>query len=73
MFPLVDERRVAIITGGSSGIGLEAGRQLVALGHAVVLLGRDPAKGEAAAKALGANATFHATDLSSVAGVKELA
>ena len=34
MFPLVDERRVAIITGGSSGIGLEAGRQL-ALKHEV--------------------------------------
>ena len=40
MFPLVDERRVAIITGGSSGIGLEAGRQLAATGHDVVLTAR---------------------------------
>ncbi len=65
--------KTILITGGNSGIGFEAGRQLVALGHAVVLLGRDPAKGEAAAKALGPNATFHATDLSSVAGVKDAA
>lgn len=36
----MDQRRVAIITGGSSGIGLEVGRQLVAAGHDVVLTAR---------------------------------
>lgn len=65
--------KTVVITGGSSGIGLEAGRQLVALGHQVLLLGRDPKKGEDAAKALGANAAFLASDLSSHAGVKAAA
>ena len=36
----MDQRRVAIITGGSSGIGLEAGRQLVDAGYDVVLTAR---------------------------------
>jgi len=36
----MDQRRVAIVTGGSSGIGLEAGRQLVAAGRDVVLAAR---------------------------------
>jgi NAD(P)-dependent dehydrogenase (short-subunit alcohol dehydrogenase family) len=62
-----------VISGGNSGIGLEAGRQLVAKGHEVVLLGRDAAKGDAAAKSLGAKASFLASDLSSHAGVKACA
>lgn len=38
----MDQRRVAIITGGSSGIGLEVGRQLADAGHDVVLTARRP-------------------------------
>ena len=34
-----------IISGGNSGIGFEAARQLTALGHHVVILGRDEKKG----------------------------
>jgi NAD(P)-dependent dehydrogenase (short-subunit alcohol dehydrogenase family) len=48
--------RVAIITGGSSGIGLEVGRQLVAAGYDVVLTARTASKLEAAAAAIGARA-----------------
>jgi NAD(P)-dependent dehydrogenase (short-subunit alcohol dehydrogenase family) len=43
------ENKVAIVTGGGSGIGLEVARQLVAHGASVVINGRDGAKLEAAA------------------------
>ncbi len=43
--------RVAVITGGSGGLGLETARVLAAHGATVVLAGRDPAKlGRAAAE-----------------------
>jgi NAD(P)-dependent dehydrogenase (short-subunit alcohol dehydrogenase family) len=48
--------RVAIITGGSSGIGLETGRQLAAAGYDVVLTARTADKLEAAARSIGARA-----------------
>ena len=40
--------KVALITGGTSGIGLAAAEQFVRQGAAVVLAGRDPTKGEGA-------------------------
>ena len=42
------EGKKVLITGGSSGIGLELARQLQALGSQVTLLARDPAKLDAA-------------------------
>ncbi|MBX7096772.1 MAG: SDR family NAD(P)-dependent oxidoreductase [Myxococcaceae bacterium] len=68
--------RTIVISGGNSGIGLEAGRQLVAQGHQVVLLGRDAAKGQAAVASMSAGpgkAVFLASDLSTHAGVKAAA
>lgn len=65
-----------VISGGNSGIGLEAARQLVAKGHHVILLGRDAAKGQAAVAELsgkGGKAEFLAADLSTHAGVKAAA
>jgi NAD(P)-dependent dehydrogenase (short-subunit alcohol dehydrogenase family) len=62
-----------VISGGNSGIGLEAGRQLAAKGHHVVLLGRDELKGQAAVAEMlgkGGTAEFIACDLSTHAGVK---
>lgn len=45
--------RVAIITGGSSGLGLEAGRQMLALGLSHLILAvRSPDRGQAAASRL---------------------
>jgi len=36
-----DEKRVAMVTGGNRGIGLEICRQLSRLGHRVVVASRD--------------------------------
>jgi len=47
--PAVPVRRVAVVTGGSRGIGLEIGRQLSRLGLHVVLTGRDEASAKEAA------------------------
>ncbi|HEY4239543.1 MAG TPA: SDR family oxidoreductase [Kofleriaceae bacterium] len=43
-----DTKKVAFITGGNRGIGLQTARELGALGYTVVLGVRDPNKGEAA-------------------------
>lgn len=47
-------RRVALVTGGNKGIGLETARQLARLGHAVLLGTRDEAAGRRAAQGLAA-------------------
>lgn len=49
-----DASRTAIVTGGSSGIGLALGRELVARGYDVVLSARSADKLEAAAAEVGA-------------------
>jgi NAD(P)-dependent dehydrogenase (short-subunit alcohol dehydrogenase family) len=48
------EQRIALVTGGNRGIGLEICRQLAKLGIRVFLGARDPAKGIAAASELSA-------------------
>src|ERR1700747_2677929 len=59
--------KVAIVTGGSSGIGKEVATRFVAEGGFVVIIGRDAAKAEAAAKevdATGKRAIAHVGDIS---------
>ena len=46
--------KVAIVTGGSSGIGKEVATRFVAEGGSVVIIGRDAAKAEAAAEEIDA-------------------
>jgi NAD(P)-dependent dehydrogenase (short-subunit alcohol dehydrogenase family) len=46
--PMSDAKKVALITGGNKGIGLETARQLGKLGITVLVGARDLAKGEAA-------------------------
>ena len=68
--------KTIVICGGNSGIGLEAARQLTALGHRVVLLGRDDRKGASALAELQPNpgtSAFLAVDLSTHAGVRSAA
>ncbi len=57
------EKKTALVTGGNRGIGLEACRQLAALGLRVVLTARDAKEGRAAAEKLGV--LFQALDVSS--------
>ncbi len=70
--------RITVITGATSGIGLEAARALAAKGGHVVLAVRDPAKGEASARELRSacpNATLEVRklDLANLASVREFA
>ena len=72
--------RVALVTGGTSGIGLAIGRALAGAGARVALAGRSPERGEEALEAFRAerlSARFHPCDVAdaeSVAGlVKEVA
>ena len=46
------ERKLALVTGGNKGIGLETARQLATGGVQVILASRDGARGEAAAQVL---------------------
>ncbi len=64
--------KICVITGASSGIGLAAAEGLGAMGARLVLLGRDPARGEAALAYLrtripALEAEFHYADLSRLA------
>src|ERR1700736_4837873 len=59
--------KVAIVTGGSSGIGKEVATRFVAEGGSVVIIGRDAAKAEAVAKQIDATekrAVVHVGDIS---------
>ncbi|MCX4777525.1 SDR family oxidoreductase [Streptomyces sp. NBC_01264] len=54
--------RVYIVTGATRGLGFASARELTADGAKVMLTGRDAARAEAAAKALGPNAVGVAAD-----------
>jgi NAD(P)-dependent dehydrogenase (short-subunit alcohol dehydrogenase family) len=70
--------KTVLVTGGSSGLGLEAGSRMAAMGHDVVLVVRDAAKGDSTlqkmARRPGATRVSVLTcDLSSLANVRQLA
>ncbi|MBI1359744.1 MAG: SDR family NAD(P)-dependent oxidoreductase [Alphaproteobacteria bacterium] len=65
-----------VIAGGNGGIGLQVGRDLLARGHNVLLLGRNRKKGAEALASLGDahdRAEFLSVDLSTHAGVRTAA
>ena len=67
--------KVAIVTGGGSGIGKEVAKRLVAAGALVVIGGRDASKLEQAMKDIdpsGAKVRYHAGDIALPATATEL-
>ncbi|MFI5735813.1 SDR family NAD(P)-dependent oxidoreductase [Kribbella sp. NPDC051587] len=65
--------RTAVVTGGSSGIGLASARLLATEGATVTIAGRSEQRLAAAAEELGPGTRWIATDLSSAAGAARLA
>lgn len=57
-------QRTILVVGGTSGIGLEIAKELVARGDAVILTGRDQGRAEAVAASIGPNARGLALDIS---------
>src|SRR5258708_13379111 len=70
MLPL--EGKVAVITGGTSGIGARTAEVFVANGAKVVIAGRRQDRGEKLAQKLGDAASFIRTDVSIEADVKAM-
>ena len=62
--------KVAIVSGGASGLGLACVRQCVQAGAKVVILDFDGTKGEAVAAEIGNNVVFCKTDVTSEKDVK---
>uniref|UniRef100_A0ACD5UDP4 Uncharacterized protein n=1 Tax=Avena sativa TaxID=4498 RepID=A0ACD5UDP4_AVESA len=71
------EKRVAVVTGGNKGIGLEVCRQLASKGVVVVLTARDETRGAEAARRLHASGlsdvVYHNLDVSDPSSATSLA
>jgi NAD(P)-dependent dehydrogenase (short-subunit alcohol dehydrogenase family) len=68
--------KVCVVTGATSGIGLETAKELGAMGARLVLVARDKARGEATLKDLAARgvaAQAYYADLSLLSGMKRVA
>jgi (+)-neomenthol dehydrogenase len=69
--------RVAVVTGGNRGIGLEICRQLASKGVTVVLTARDQKRGADAVKTLGvhglSNVVFHQLEVGDLSSAARLA
>ncbi|GAS96386.1 short-chain dehydrogenase/reductase SDR [Mycolicibacterium canariasense] len=63
-------QQIALVTGGTAGIGLASARLLAEAGATVIVTGRDPDRGAAAAAAIGAR--FVRADLSDAESVTAL-
>ena len=64
--------RVAVVTGGSSGIGEAVARELYARGDRVAIVSRDARRGEEVARALGPRAVHLAADLTAPEQIRAL-
>src|SRR5438034_960915 len=63
----------ALVTGGSSGIGLETAKQFVAEGARVAITGRSPEALESAKREMGEGALYIHSDAGDVSSQKDLA
>ena len=74
---MVADARIAVVTGGNKGIGLEVCRQLAGNGATVVLTARDEAKGAAAVEKLHglgrSSVIFHQLDVTDASSIARLA
>jgi NAD(P)-dependent dehydrogenase (short-subunit alcohol dehydrogenase family) len=66
------EGKVAVITGGNSGIGLATAQRLVAEGAYVFITGRRQSELDAAVKLIGKNVTAVQGDVSNLADLDRL-
>jgi NAD(P)-dependent dehydrogenase (short-subunit alcohol dehydrogenase family) len=64
--------KVALVTGGSSGIGLATAKRFISEGAHVFITGRRQAELDAAAKELGSNATAVRSDVANLADLDRL-
>ena len=69
----MDQQRVAVVTGGNRGIGLEVCRQLAGRGLKVVLTARDETKAREAASGLAGGVIPHRLDVNDAASIERLA
>ncbi|OBF06327.1 SDR family NAD(P)-dependent oxidoreductase [Mycobacterium sp. 852002-10029_SCH5224772] len=66
------ESQIALVTGGTAGIGLESARLLASEGAEVVISGRDPERGARAAAEIKGNIRFVRADLGDMDSIAEL-
>ena len=64
--------KIALITGGSSGIGLATAKLMTAEGAAVIIVGRDELKLARAAKEIGHTVLTISADAASVSGIENI-
>ena len=67
------EGRVAVVTGGATGIGFAIAAELARLGARVVIASRKEENLKAAAEQLGASASYHVVDVRDAAAVERMA
>lgn len=63
--------KVALITGGTSGIGAATAQLFIKEGAQVVITGRSVAKGQALAETLGQNASYHEADITQEEAIRD--
>lgn len=66
------ENKIALVTGGSSGIGLGIAKQLAQQGARVIITGRDADRLQNAAKEIGAGATWVVAEATKVADIETM-
>ena len=70
---MTENGRIALVSGGNRGIGMEICRQLAERGLTVILGSRDEESGRAAAESLSGNVAVHQLDVSDERSVGRLA
>src|SRR5215211_474947 len=69
----MENERIALVSGGNRGIGLEVCRQLAERGYMVVMGSRDEERGRAAAEGLEGNVIPYQLDVSDMGSVDRIA